>query len=46
MYQPDEYLTIPRTDLLSWTFGNTSYDQDKPVRGIDIKPPLVKLILK
>ncbi|KAL6720094.1 hypothetical protein ACLMJK_002015 [Lecanora helva] len=31
MYKPEEYLDIPRTDLLSWTFGNTSYDQDKPI---------------
>jgi len=34
MYQPEHYLDIPHTDLLSWTFGNTSYDQDKPVRRI------------
>ena len=38
MYQPERYLDIPRTDLLSWTFGNTNYDQDKPVKRIAVAP--------
>ncbi|KAH8676590.1 hypothetical protein BGZ60DRAFT_260185 [Tricladium varicosporioides] len=31
MFEPDCYLEIPFVDLLSWTFGNTDYDLDKPL---------------
>lgn len=29
--QAKTHIDIPSVDLLSWTFGNCSYDQDKPV---------------
>ncbi|KAH6675739.1 hypothetical protein B0J14DRAFT_371673 [Halenospora varia] len=31
MFKPDCYLEIPFVDILSWTFGNTDYDLDKPL---------------
>ena len=31
MFESQEHREIPNNDLLSWTFGNDTYDHNKPV---------------
>jgi hypothetical protein len=31
MFTPSSYINVPTTDILTWTFGNSDYDHDKPV---------------
>ncbi|KAI9818922.1 MAG: hypothetical protein M1827_007743 [Pycnora praestabilis] len=31
VFKADQPITFPNVDLLSWTFGNLDYDQDKPI---------------
>lgn len=33
----EETIPIPNKDILSWTFDNPQYDQDKPVSEISME---------